>query len=229
MKRILLAIIFLSANALFSHAQSTQPDMTVFGYKLGEKMSIPECPCKIVEAKTVGNYGVLSIKHFKGYQYVTPLGAPVSTTCFERADIGKYNVRKSDPLNPLPELSNGIINIRFAPNDAPAKEMCPFGSFNAVIENAKFTGAVFSIYTGDANNVFEALKKKYGNNAVVQSYKIQNGYGASLDYYTAVWAFPRLTVLLQSSLHSSLSEQFGNVTIELPKKTAPPSADQRKL
>jgi len=229
MKRIILVVIFLSTNSLFSRAQTTQPDMTVFGYKLGEKISIPECPCKIVESKVVGNYGLLSIKHFKGYQYLAVAGIPVSSTCFERLDLDKYNVRTSDLLNPLPEISNGMINVLFAPKDAPAADMCPLGSFNAVVEDSKLTGVTFLIYTGDANNIFETLKKKYGIGAIVNSYKVQNGYGASLDYYTAVWAFPHLGVLLQSSLHRSLSEQFGSIAIEIPKKSDPPPANQRKL
>ncbi len=229
MNRIILAFILLSANPLLSLAQTTQPDMTVFGFKLGEKIPIPECPCKIVESKKVGNYGVLSITHIKGYQYVSGLGTPVSTTCFERLDIDNYKVKKSDQLPPLPAVTNGIINVRFAPQDAPSKEMCPLGSFNASIEDSKLTGVTFTIYTGDADNIFETLKKKYGNNAVVKSYTVQNGYGASLNYYMAVWAFPNLGVLLESSMHRSLSEQFGSVAIEIPKKSAPPAQNQRKL
>lgn len=229
MNRIILAFILLSATPLLSLAQNTQPDMTAFGYKLGEKLPIPECPCKIVESKTVGNHGVFSIQHFKGYQYVAGLGTPVSTTCFERLDIDTYKVKKNDPLNPLPPLINGLINVRFAPKDAPAQNMCPLGSFNASIENSKLTAISFTIYTGDADNIFETLKKKYGNNAVVKPYKMQNGYGASLNYYMAIWAFPNLGVVLESSLHRALTEQFGSVIIELPKKNAAPDEDKRKL
>jgi len=208
MNRIILTLILLSASPLLSLAQTTQPDMTVFGYKLGEKIPIPECPCKIVESKKVGNYGVLSITHIKGYN---------------------YKAKKSDQLNPLPPIANGIINVRFAPQDAPSKEMCPLGSFNASIEDSKLTAVTFTIYTGDVDNIFAALKKKYGNNAVVKPYTVQNGYGASLNYYMAIWAFPNLGVVLESSLHRSLSEQFGSVTIELPKKPEAPAQNQRKL
>ena len=229
MNRIILTLILLSASPLLSLAQTTQPDMTVFGYKLGEKIPIPECPCKIVESKKVGNYGVLSITHIKGYQYVSGIGTPVSTTCFERLDIDNYKAKKSDQLNPLPPVTNGIIKVRFAPQDAPSKEMCPLGSFNASVEDSKLTAVTFTIYTGDADNIFAALKKKYGNNAVVKPYTVQNGYGASLNYYMAIWAFPHLGVVLESSMHTSLSEQFGSVTIELPKKGEAPAPNERKL
>jgi hypothetical protein len=228
MKRIILIVIFLTANSLFSHAQTIQPDMTVFGYKLGEKITIPECPCKIVKSKVAGNYGVLSTKHFKGYQYVTAAFTPVTSTCFERS-LDEYNVKKSAPLNPLPNITNGNIKVRFAPKDAPSQDMCPTGSFDGVIEDSKLTSVTFLISAGDANNVFEKLKKKYGTSTIVKSYKAQNGYGASINYYTADWTFPGLEVELLSSLHTSLYEQSGTVTIQLPKKSAPPSPDQRKL
>ncbi|NHA07170.1 hypothetical protein G7092_25455 [Mucilaginibacter sp. HC2] len=228
MYRIILIVTLLSAHSLFSSAQ-TAPDVTVFGFTLGEKLTIPECPCQIAESKTIGNSGVFSIKHFKGYQYTQGKFQPVASTCFERKDIDKYTVKKSEQLNPLPAFSDGEITIRFAPSDAPAKEMCPLGTFDATVGDSKLLAVYSVIYTGDANNIFEILKKKYGTNVSVKSEKIQNYYGATLEYYTAAWGFTNLYVILMSSMHSSLSEQFGKLIIELPpKREAQPEA-KRKL
>ena len=228
MYRILLTLILLFSYPLFSSAQTTNPDMTVFGYKIGEKLTIPECPCKIVETKTVGSSGVFSIKHFKGYQYAAGLLDPVASTCFERPNIESYNVKKSEQLNPLPAYTDGFIHVRFAPGDAPAKQMCPLAAFDGKIENSKLALVTFTIYTGDADAIVGELKKKYGTNAVVKNYSVQNGYGATLNYYIAIWGFPNLEVALQSSMHRSLSEQFGNVIIAIPQKTSEPEA-KRKL
>lgn len=228
MYKIVLTLLVLSAGTVISRAQTAKPDMTVFGYTIGEKLTIPECPCKIAESKTMGNSGVFSIKHFKGYQYVTGTFQTVPVTCFERADIGKYTVRKSEQLNPLPPFTDGVITVRFAAGDTPAKQMCPLGTFDANVEHSKITMISFTIYAGDADAVFQALKNKYGTNVAIKNGAIQNGYGASLNYYLASWSFPNLEVLLQSSLHRSLSEQFGSVTIAIPQKSNEPEA-KRKL
>ncbi|MBB6111065.1 hypothetical protein SAMN05421821_11084 [Mucilaginibacter lappiensis] len=226
MYRVILVIVLLSANSLLSRAQTT-PDMTAFGYALGEKLTIPECPCQIVKSTT--GSGVLYAKHFKGYKYTTGPGIPVSSTCFERIDIDKYTVKKSDQLDPLPAFTDGEIRVRFAPADAPSKDMCPTGTFDASVSDSKLIAVYFIIYTGDANNIFETLKKKYGTNVALKNYQMQNGYGATLNYYTAAWGFPNLYVILLSSLHSSLSEQFGKVTIELPQKSDAQPEAKRKL
>ncbi|WP_183567795.1 hypothetical protein [Mucilaginibacter sp. SP1R1] len=220
MYRIALGLILLFSHPLFSLAQTTKPDMTVFGYVMGGKLSIPECPCKIAESKT-GN-GLLYTKHFKGYAYTTGMFTPVSSTCFERLDIGKYIVKKGEQLDSLPALTNGLIKVRFAPNDAPAQDLCPLGVFNAKIEDSKLAMISFDIRTSDAENVVEKLKKKYGPNVAVKNYQIQNGYGATLNYYMAVWAFPNLGVVLESSKHRILSDSFGTVYIELPQKAEQP-------
>lgn len=225
MYRLILLFISVIVSCL-SHAQTTNPDMTAFGYKLGEKLSIPECPCSIVESKTEGSHGVFSIKHFQGYQYTAGAFTPVNSTCFERLDIEKYKVRKNEPLDPLPAFTNGGIKVRFASTDAPPRNLCPLGSFNAKIEDAKLVAVSFVIYTGDANGIFETLKKKYGTNVVVTPNKIQNGYGASLDYYTAVWALSNLAVVLESSSHTSIADQFGNVTIFIPAKVDKPKNER---
>ena len=232
MYRIILTIFLLPVSSLLSHAQTATPDMSVFGFTLGAKLTIPECPCKVVTSKQTGSYGNLNAKHFKGYQYTTltgPLAVPVVSTCFERLDIEKYTVKKSEQLNPLPELTNEHIRIRFAPKDTPSKDLCPLGTIEAAIEESKLTVVSFMINTGDADNTFEILKKKYGTNVVVKKSQAQNGYGATLNYYTAVWPFSNLWVMFTSSLHTSLSEQWGQVMIQLPNKKDAQPDNTRKL
>lgn len=225
--RILLSILLLIVS-LISNAQSTQPDMTVFGYKLGEKLPIPECPCKVVEWNEGTAKGFLSNKRYKGYEYTTGIGNPAINTCFERKDVKmKYKVKRNEQLNPLPPVIDEFITVRFASKDAPSRDICPTGTFDAKIENGKLTSVFFDIYSGDADNVFETLKQKYGTKDIaVKNYQIQNGYGATLNYYVAAWGFPNLWVVLTSSLHRSLSEQFGNVMIGFPIKNEAPKSNR---
>ena len=69
MCRIILAILLLPVTSLLGCVQTTRPDMTVFGYSLGEKLSIPECPCRIVESKLEGEEGVVMGCEARGFGF----------------------------------------------------------------------------------------------------------------------------------------------------------------
>lgn len=223
MPRIILVLALVAVHPLLSLSQTTQADMSVFGYKLGEKMTLPECKCQVVE--TTEGYG-LATKHFKNYQY-TFFSPPSGTgDCFERTDMFNYRVRKKDQLSPLPAVTNGMINIKFDPANTP--KICALGSFGALLADSKLMAITFSIRTSDADEVFETLKKKYGPGVAVKSYQLQNGYGATLNYYIAVWSFPNLIVTMESSEHRSLTDAFGLVSIEIPKPGSAP-VDKRPL
>lgn len=218
MSRIILLLTLFAAHPLLSLAQTTQPDMTVFGFKLGEKLSLPECKCKVVETTTDG-YG-LSAKHWKGYQYVDMFPAMGAGDCFERTDLGKYTVRKRDKLDSLQPVTTGNINVMFDPANTP--KICALGKFYATLADSKLMAVVFTIMTNAADDVLETLKKKYGSNPAVKNYQVQNGYGATLNYYVAVWSFKNLRVMLQSSNHESLTDHFGTVVIEIPREVEAP-------
>jgi hypothetical protein len=102
------------------------------------------------------------------------------------------------------------------------------GSLNATIIDSQLTAVNFTIRSIVADDVLETLKKKYGPNVAVKRFQIQNGYGATLNYYVAVWAFPNLTVTLLSSTHQSLSDPVGAVTIQIANQVAVPK-DKRAL
>jgi hypothetical protein len=210
MIRIIWVILFACTGWLAVSAQQT--DMTVFGFKLGDAFSIPECPCSVVEMKS-GVYTGKPFEQFnkyKGYQY----SMPATGYCFQRKNLAKYTVRKKDRLDSLPPVKNEVVEITFAPNEAPA--MCPLGWFDAIVLNGKLTGIGFDILTADAGKDFDILKNKYGPNVSVQNYTMQNGYGASVDYFEAIWNIPNLRVDLLSSQHRMLSDKFGRIMISLP-------------
>ena len=225
MSRIILLLTLFAAHPLLGLAQTTQPDMTVFGYKLGEKLPLPECKCRVVEtSEGIG----LSTKHYKNYQYVDPFPVNGGGDCFKRsyADLEKYKVRKRDQLDSLSAITNGVVEVQFDLNNAP--KICVTGKFSATLVDSKLTAVAFTIRSSAADEVLETLKKKYGPNPSVKNYQVQNGYGATLNYYIAVWSFPHLTVIMQSSNHTSLTDSFGTVAIEIPKKEDAPK-DNRPL
>jgi|GEM_PF-4209780 len=225
MYRIIFVLTLFLIHPFPGPAQTKDPDMSVFGYKLGEQLPLPECKCMIVE--TAEGYG-LATKHYKSYAYVNPFGVKGGGDCFKRlfADLEKYKVRKKEQLDSLRPITNGIVEVQFDLDNAP--KICVTGKFNATLVDSKLTAVSFTIATNASDQVFETLKKKYGPNPAVKNYQMQNGYGATQNYYIAVWSFPHLTVIMQSSNHGSLNDPFGTVAIEIPKKEEAPK-DNRPL
>jgi len=225
MYRIILVLTLSLIRPFLSPAQTKDADMTVFGYKLGENLPVPECKCMVVEiSEGIG----LSTKHYKSYRYVDPFPVKGGGDCFKRlfADLEKYKVRKREQLDSLRAITNGTVEVQFDLNNAP--KICVTGKFNATLVDSKLTAVSFTIATNAADEVFETLKKKYGPNPSVKNQQIQNGYGATQNYYIAVWSFPHLTVIMQSSNHGTFNDPFGTVVIEIPKKEDAPK-DNRPL
>ncbi len=223
MSRIILIFTLFATYSFPGLAQATHADMTVFGYKLGEKLTVRECSCKIVES-TEG-YG-LAAKHYKNYTYVDFFPVTGGGDCYKRTDLQKYKVRKKDQLDSLLPVTNGVVDVDFDLNKSP--KICILGKFSATLVDSKLTAVAFSIATNAADEVLETLKKKYGPNPAIKNYQVQNGYGATLNYYIAVWSFSNLTVMMQSNDHTSLTDHFGTVAIEIPKKDEAPK-DNRPL
>jgi hypothetical protein len=227
MNRIILIVLFSGAGWLTVNAQQKQADLTVFGFKLGAPFTVQECPCKIVVTQAGGNNSNKPFSQFakdKGYQYTD--FAPATGYCFQRINLAQYTVRRKDKLDSLQPIKNETVNVVFSPGETPA--MCTLGRFSAIVKDGKLTAIAFSIRSADANKDFELLKNKYGTNAQVQNYKLQNGYGATMDYYEATWSFPNLWVDLLSSEHHSLNDFFGMITISqaLPEQK---QVDKRPL
>ena len=223
MSRIILALTLFATTPLLGLAQTSQADMTVFGYKLGEKFAVPECKCRIYEWSDAP--GIMG-KRYKNYQYTEMFPAKGTGDCFQRPGLDQYKVRKKDELPPLPAITNGVVQVNFDLSNAP--KMCVVGSFSATVTDSKLTAIVFSIKAADADNVLETLKQKYGPKVTIKNFQAQNGYGATMSYYVAVWSFTNLTVTLVSSEHKRLDDPFGFVAIEIPKEVPKPK-DNRAL
>jgi hypothetical protein len=226
MQRILLLLLLISAGWQVARAQQSTTDMTVFGLTLGAPFTVPECPCKVVDMKS-GTYSGRPFEQFEKYHgYTYEVTDPASGFCFRRKNLNQYTVRRKKQLDSLPPVKNEAVEIVFSKNDAPA--MCPTGQFDAYVKNGILVAINFTILTRDADKDFEILKKKYGQKVSVQNYKMQNGYGASADYYQAIWPLPNLVVSLTSSMHRSLDDAFGEITIGLPLNT-PQKEDKHPL
>ncbi|NHA03222.1 hypothetical protein G7092_05430 [Mucilaginibacter sp. HC2] len=214
-KAFLYIILFLAP--VWANAQTTQPDMTVFGYKLGEPLHVPECSCEIK-----AYLGGTRFNKKEYYEYTYP---PLSAVdCFERGDLNKYDPKKTKSL---PEVTNGFIDIYFAKNKIPA--ICPVISFTAGILDSKLIGITFKIRSDEANSDLEQLKQKYGNDVSIKRYQLQNGFGATRNCFSATWTFPALTVTLLSADGTTYTSPYGTVTIAIPQKNDNNNQNDRKL
>lgn len=226
MKRIIPFFLLCCIGYTSLRAQQNKTDMTVFGFTLGTPFSIPECPCTVGEVPIPVMTGkpFEQFDRYKGYTYV--VGQPAKGVCFRRKNLEKYTVRRKKQLDSLPPVTNESVEICFSRNEAPA--ISPTGTIDALVSKGNLQAISFVIYSADASKDFDILKNKYGSNANIESFKLQNDYGASLEYYKATWDLPGLKVILLSSLHRTLSETFGQIFIT-QASTEPKPQDHRPL
>lgn len=144
-------------------------DMTVFGFTLGEKLSVAEC-----ERKSFGY----------GYS---------KTVCFER--FSKY-VNGVD-VYPTEPITNENITIKFPYSDSP--QMVKGSGVSAIVLDGKLEGVSFATSgVTDADDVIASLKEKYGKPLNFIPRKVQNRMGASFDTFIAGWTFDNLDVSFYS-------------------------------
>lgn len=160
---------------------STATDKTVFGIRLGEKFSIPEC-----EKSKVG----LQLR----YKFSS------DKLCFER----NFNrVQESGGI-----INDSVI-VKFPISDAP-QIMSSYEMF-ALVLDGNLEGIGFNTAgIRNAEMVLEKLKEKYGSPSTLVPKKVQNRLGASFDAFDAVWNLQDLVVLFQS-VRSSLDSGLINI------------------
>ncbi|CAN5686819.1 hypothetical protein BH20ACI3_BH20ACI3_08280 [soil metagenome] len=171
-------------------------DMSVFGIPLGQRLALPECEKS--ETPSSAN----------GYRY-EPRPKP-RQACF--ISLAELNIRDR-------------VAIDFAENEKPSVTIGGgwFGIEATVIEG-NIEGIKFGTFgIKNASSVLDALTTKYGKPTDLTTSKVQNGFGASFDVFTAFWMLPgpvdpKLTVVFWSSCSSKLDE--GCVTIDTKKGRA---------
>jgi len=140
-------------------------DMTVFGFTLGEKLSITEC-----ERKSLGYENSKSM-------------------CFER--FSKYvNGVETYPTEPP---NNENLLIKFPYGDSP--QIVSGNVISGIILDGKLEGISFSTSgISDADYVLAKLQEKYGKPSTYIPRKIENAMGASFDSFIAGWKLENLDI-----------------------------------
>lgn len=212
--KILMLAVTLMTLTLFAFGQSNV-DMSVFGMKLGEKFSAPECEytAKKTPISIALNNNALDMGFYS---------APKTGVCFARVfDVEKVkeSVLAGKPMPSAPNM--GKVLIRFAYGESPVILDNPKISYEkadvyAEIVNGYLEEIRFATY-GIANEgvVLNALKGKYGNPTDITIEKVQNGYGATYEAYTAVWLLPGLVTTFSNILRTS---DTGFVSIKTDKR-----------
>jgi len=187
---VLIALIVLLASTAF--AQGKSPDMTIFGFRLGDKLTLPECAY---------------IK--KMMIYTENDSAP----CYERF----YNFRemKQQTIPPV----NETIQILFPFGNAPsimAGRKAIAQVVSGKLESISFN--VMGLEFRDRDQVLSALKDKYGEPSRIQKEAKQNSFNASVSSLTVDWSFVDLTVSLQDVVTDKIDS--GLVNIDTAKGSA---------
>lgn len=185
----------LFATILFATIGTTAAaqDMNVFGIPLGQRLALPECEKD--ETPSAAN----------GYRY-KPRPKP-RQICF--ISLKELNVHDR-------------VAIDFPENERPSVTVGGgWLGVEATIIEGNVEGIKFGTFvTKNASSVLEALSTKYGKPIDRTTSKVQNGFGASFEVFTAFWmlptsADPTLTVVFWSSCSNKLDG--GCVTIDTKK------------
>lgn len=217
LNNIVLIVLF----PMFTFGQTLKADMDVFGYKIGEPLNISECRCSVHEDTLLG--GTRFHRNIvKFYQYID--NSLIDSDCFERIKLDQYRVKKKEALPILEQIKTGKIEIHFSKKNKP--QICAQDFFYAGISDSKLTDISFKINSINADRVMSQLKKKYGSNYIIKSFKAQNHYGATIEYYVATWRFSNLTVTFSSSTATTIDDPYGEVWISLPSTDNKPDNDR---
>lgn len=199
MKQISLKLLIFAAVFLGFQISANAQDLTVFGMKLGGQFSVPECNLTLKEDQYLnqngGLLGKLTKKKYWQYKYDTT----ITNQCFKRPDLEaiKFNKKEEIPALPLPK-PQAFVTVVSPESAKPA--LTADGEFYAyVLSDGNLDGVIFKINKNEANDVFTALKQKYGGAAKVTPMKWQNSNGATYEYYIADWTLPKITVKFQSA------------------------------
>ena len=171
MKQI-LALALFGIMALSAVAQTKSADDTVFGMRLGEKFSIPEC-----------------VRLKKSNLYAENDPAP----CYER--IGLTWGKKTQHDSPV---TNDTVTILFPFIQRPP--IISGLKITAQIVDGNLESIGFNtmgLQTQD--QTLSALKEKYGDPTSLAELKKQNNFGATFDSHFSVWKFEKFTVVFQGT------------------------------
>jgi hypothetical protein len=228
-----LALLFLLAmSTSVASAQTNRPDMSAFGFLLGEKFAAPECEREshqdsITSAEKRHTERVERIKRertiipgemeyedarftreLKEYERRLYQVGEHSTACFQWSAMDDDYVSVNTPLV--------TARVRI---ELPIEQM-PVIAVD--IEAQIVDGSLESVWFSTAGLVSQekdlvSLEKKYGKATRFENENKQNAFGAHISSHYAEWRFANLTVLFWGTTNSA---DRGQVRIETKKSRA---------
>lgn len=195
LKSLMVAIAFLG----FQLSVYAQQDLSIFGMKLGGQFTVPECNLVLKEGEYMNSMGGLLGKLTKKKYWEYRYEGAITQQCFKRPQLEKIRFDKKDQILPLPlPKPTAWVTVVSPANAKPA--LAADGEFYAfVLTDGSLDGINFKINKNESDEVFSALKQKYGNGAKITPMKWQNSTGAVYEYYIANWTLPKITIKFQSA------------------------------
>lgn len=180
-------------------AANAQQDLSVFGMKLGGAFTVPECNLVLKEGEYLNQYGGLLGKLTKKKYWEYRYEGAITQQCFKRPQLEKIRFDKKEQILPLPlPKPTAFVTVVSPENAKPA--LTADGEFYAyVLTDGNLDGVIFKINKNEGEEVFAALKQKYGGGAKITPMKWQNSTGAVYEYYIADWTLPKITIKFQSA------------------------------
>ena len=169
MRRILSIVGLIGFLAVGAFAQVKTADSTVFGLRLSERFSLPECTHLKKSELYLGNDTVV---------------------CFERLIASSEKGKWKSPI------VDETVTIRFPFGRGPALSSSDRISGQIVDGNLESIGFNTLGLTVQGATL-GALKAKYGEPTKTAEETKQNALGATFDSQVAVWEFENLTVIFQ--------------------------------
>lgn len=171
MKRMITVVAALAFLAAAAPAQTNTADMTVFGFRLGEKLSLPECAHLKKSTLYLGND---------------------SSPCFERLLLPSDKAKWSAPV------ADETVQIRFPFGRQPSLISGLEIVGQVIAGNLEGLGFNTSGLSAQ-DRTLAALKDKYGEPAKLLTETKVNALGARFDSMVATWGFENLTVVFQGT------------------------------
>jgi hypothetical protein len=159
---LIAALVFLSVGA---SAQTKTVDATVFGFHLGEKLTVPECPFETRNMLYVDDSSVAAY-----------LGIPLSkSVCFEHSDPA---------LVGHPLQTEHDVRLQFPDGASPAISGNVYATvIDGSLEAMKIWTPGYSVQASDLN----ILKAKYGTPSSISISREQNSFAAQYENVHARW------------------------------------------
>jgi hypothetical protein len=192
--------LFWVAPLLLFCATATAQDKTVFGMRLGEVLSIPECATdKYLRYSPVAKGAGTCYKRFL-------VDRVPEKKEYDEKYIKKY--REEHPRRPL-----GTETVTIEISDAPL--WLVDNGVTACLIDARLEGIRFNtLGIANAELMLLRLKEKYGEPSEIVKLNAQNRVGASFPAFIATWVSPDSHVTF-NSVDGSLDR--GSVIIETKK------------